>query len=420
MGTEASSGVLLLVATVTALVWANTPWAQSYFDLWRTPVSLHAGGVGIELSLLHWVNDGLMAVFFFLVGLEIKREVLLGELSSPRKAALPIAAAFGGMVVPALIYVAFAGGTAPSGWGIPMATDIAFALGVLALLGSRAPFALKVFLTALAIVDDLGAVLVIALFYTSDLHLAALGWAAVVVVALLGLNRGGVRASLPYAMLGVVLWLLFLKSGVHATLSGVVLALTIPARVYLNPREFLNAARGALVDFEASCVGGERELISEEKTAALNQLGSLSDGVQMPLERIENSLHPYVTFGIMPIFALANAGVALGSSASGALREPLAWGIALGLLVGKPVGIFLASLVAIKTRVAERPRGVAMRHLLAAGCLGGIGFTMSLFITDVAFDSDAQIASAKVAILIASALSGVAGYLMLARRRRRA
>lgn len=339
------SGIVLMATAAVALIWANSPWSAQYVSFWE--------------PFLHWINDGLMAVFFFLVGLEIKREILIGELASVQKATLPIVAALGGMLVPALIYVGLnGGGPGARGWGIPMATDIAFALGVLNLLGSRVPLALKVFLAAVAIADDIGAVAVIALFYSSNIQWGLLGLAALLVAGLFALNRMGVRNLLVYILLGLVLWFLFLKSGIHATIAGVLLATTIP---------------------------------------------------RSRVEELEHALQPWVSYLIMPLFALANAGVSL---AGGAI-DRVGMGVAAGLVIGKPIGVATASWLAVKAKIAELPEGVDWRQLLGAGVLAGIGFTMSLFISDLAFEDAAMLIEAKIAILGASVLMGLAGFAIL-------
>ncbi len=414
MQLEASSGVLLMLAAVTAIVWANSPWAPSYFALWETPVSVHIGSFDLTKSALHWINDGLMAVFFFLVGMEIKRELLVGELSTRVKATLPVAAALGGMVVPALIFAAFnAGGPSARGWGIPMATDIAFALGILTLLGPRVPLSLKVFLAALAIVDDLGAVLVIALFYTTSLSwIHLLGGLAIVGVLFL-FNRLGVRRPTPYLVLGIVLWVLFLQSGIHATIAGVLLAMTIPTRVHLNTQEFVDRCHSVLEEFSVAGESGERVLISEARQTAIREVEKAAEEVQMPLERIEDALHPWVTYLIMPLFALANAGVVL--SGTGLSSSSLAKGVVVGLVVGKPLGIVLFAWLAVRMRLAVLPRGVRWRHLWGVGLMGGIGFTMSLFIAELGLSGVDSIRMAKTSILVASLVAGAVGYGVLRR-----
>ena len=377
MRAEAAGGIVLIGCALAALVWANSPWAGAYTALWATEITVGP----LSETLLHWINDGLMAVFFFVVGLEIKREVLVGELASLRQAALPIAAALGGMVVPAAIYTAInLGGAGLAGWGIPMATDIAFALGVLALLGRRAPTSLKVFLTALAIVDDLGAVLVIALFYTAQVSWAALGAAAGCLALLVALNRLGARHPLTYALLGLGLWAAFLASGVHATLAGVLLALTIPARTRVDTGEFFRRAHALLRHFDLAGEEAADIRTNADQQAALAELEDLAEGVQTPLQRLEHALHPWVAFVIVPLFALANAGVALGGGLGAALREPVTLGVVAGLLLGKQLGVTGAAWLAVRAGLADLPEGVTWRHVYGAGWLAGIGFTMSLFV----------------------------------------
>ncbi|MDF1501348.1 Na+/H+ antiporter NhaA [Roseisolibacter sp. H3M3-2] len=416
--TSAAGGLVLLAATAIALVWANSPWADAYHHLWETPVTVGAPGFGLTLSLHHWVNDGLMAVFFFLVGLEIKREVLVGELASRRTAALPIAAALGGMLVPAALYAALnAGGPGSAGWGVPMATDIAFALGILALLGDRVPSGLRVFLAALAIADDLGAVLVIAFFYTGALDWGAMAGAAAVLAVLVGLNRAGARRPLTYALLGVGLWLFVLASGIHATIAGVLLALTVPARTRIDEDEFLARAEASLADFRAADEPGTTVLTNHGHQVALQAIENAADAAQAPLQRMEHALHGVVAFAIMPIFALANAGVALGSGAAAAARSPIAWGVVLGLALGKPLGITLASWLAVRAGAADLPTGVAWRHVHGAGWLGGIGFTMSLFVAGLAFADPVVLDIAKLGVFAASIIAGAVGYTLLLRAR---
>lgn len=371
---EASGGILLFACAVVALLWANSPFRAAYETLWHTKLSVFVGDAGLSKPLFLWVNDGLMAVFFFVVGLEIKRELLTGELKSPRQAALPLAAALGGMFVPAGIYAALNAGTpGAAGWGIPMATDIAFALGVLSLLGSRAPMALKVFLTALAIIDDLGAVLVIAFFYTAEISATSLSLAAGLLAVLFLLNRAGFHNCGVYAFVGFWLWLAILKSGVHATIAGVLIALTIPADQ--DPEE-------------------------EAESSSL-------------LYRLEHALHPWVTFLILPLFALANAGVVLSGEAFSRLVQPVSLGVFFGLVVGKPVGIFLFTWLAVRAKLTLLPAGVSWGHIVGAGMLAGIGFTMSLFINALAFGESEFNAMAKMSILLASAVSAIVGSLTL-------
>ena len=413
-GAAPAGGLVLLACAAIAMVWANSPLSHSYHVLWEMPVSLGVGGWRATLSLHAVINDGLMAVFFFLVGLEIKREVLVGELASVRKATLPVAAALGGMVVPALLFLAFnPGGPATRGWGIPMATDIAFALGVLALLGDRFPPALRVFLSALAIADDLGAVLVIALFYTASVSWSALACAAGLLVLSLAANAIGVRAAWAYALIGLALWVAVLLSGVHATVAGVLLAMTIPSRTVINEEALLRGARAALQDFDDASHPSMVMLSNSAHQAALRRLEVLSEKALPPLARLEHGLHGIVTFGIMPLFALANAGVDL-RGASTSLGSTIAFGVLAGLVVGKPVGITLASWLAVRMGLASLPAGVGWRTLAGAAMLGGIGFTMSLFIAGLAFgDSSEHLTSAKLGTLLASLIAGVAGWATL-------
>jgi Na+:H+ antiporter, NhaA family len=413
---EASSGILLLLMAVVALIWANSPWSGSYFGLWSTKLTVGTEAYNISKPLTLWVNDALMAIFFFVVGLEIKRELLVGELASVRRAALPAAAALGGAVVPALIYLALnRGGPGASGWGVPMATDIAFALGVLALLGSRVPASLKILLAALAIVDDLLAVLVIAIFYTSSIRMDALIAAAMFLVALVAANRFGVRTVMVYALLGVGLWVGVLKSGVHATIAGVLLAITIPATTKIDQIAFVDRARLIVDRFAASARYGTT-LPTPDQEDALSDLEDAADAVQSPLQKLEHSLHPVVAFFIMPIFALANAGVALGGDMGEVVTSPVTIGVVLGLILGKQVGITAAAWLATRSGVATLPEGVAMRHVYGMSWLGAIGFTMSLFIANLAFPgNEALLTAGKIGILAASTVAGVVGFIFLRR-----
>ncbi len=408
-------GVVLLITTAIALAWSNSPWGDSYFHLWETPIAVGGASAPLTMSLHAWINDALMVVFFLLVGLEIKREILVGELSSPRQAALPIIAALGGMVVPALLYALVnRGGDGMAGWGIPMATDIAFALGILALLGPRVPLGLKVFLAALAIVDDLGAVLVIAFFYTSSISAGALAGAALCVVVLVVFNVRRVCALTPYVVVGHVLWYCFLLSGIHSTIAGVILAMTIPTDSRLNAREFASRARGLLDEFDRLETGDGLIISSKGQQEALHGLDVAVSAVNAPLLKLEHSLNTLVGFGIMPLFALSNAGVRL-SGIGAALASPVALGVALGLVVGKMLGITLFSMGAVRLGIAALPGGVTWRMLHGAAWLGGIGFTMSLFIAGLAFGDSPLLDSAKIAVLGASSVAGVVGYVLLRR-----
>jgi len=401
-----------MAAAVVALVWANSPWAASYTDFWETRLTVGVEGAALSKSLLHWINDGLMVIFFLVVGLEIKREVLVGELASIRRAALPIGAALGGAIVPAVIFMAVVGsGEGARGWAVPMATDIAFALGVLALVGDRIPIGLRVFMAALAIVDDLLAVLIIGLFYTAELSLSALGAAAGCMVILVAANRLGVRRPVVYAVLGVALWVAVLQSGVHATVAGVLLALTIPARTRLDAPAFADRAH-RLVDHTVHGDGHESVSI-EEHHDALWELETIIERAQAPMLRFEHALQPWVAWVIVPIFALANAGVALGGDIASVVTDPVVIGVAVGLVLGKQLGITAAAWLTVRSGVASLPAGVTMRHVYGAAWLGGIGFTMSLFISDLAFGEGPLLALAKIAVLGSSVVAGIGGYLVL-------
>ena len=411
---QASSGIVLMLCVIVAIVWANSPFGSSYYDLWHLHFAVRIGDFVFDQPLEYWINDGLMAIFFFVVGLEIKREVIAGELASPRRAMLPIMAAVGGMVVPAAIFLWFnLGEPGQRGWGIPMATDIAFTLGVMAVLGSRVPTPIKVFLTALAIVDDIGAVLVIAIFYTSDISLTALGIAAIFTILLVAANRLGIRSTLVYILLGACgLWPAFIFSGVHPTVAGVIAAFTIPALRRIDSAQFTSLSRVYIDEFAQASDDGDSVLVNEEQVSLMRSIERTALGAQSPLQRFENTLHPYTVFGIMPLFALANAGVAIDADLSSLVEEPLAQGVALGLLVGKPLGIMLFSVVAVRLGLAALPSRVRWTHVLGAGCLAGIGFTMSLFIANLALGGTELLEKAKVSILAGSLLASVLGRMV--------
>lgn len=412
MGLAASGGIVLLLGTLIALFWANSPWADSYFHLWEMELSFNLGLSSLSEHLLEWVNDGLMVIFFFVVGLEIKREITAGELADPKKAALPIAAALGGMLVPAAIYVAVNyGQPTASGWGVPMATDIAFTLGILTVLGRRVPLSLKVFFTALAIADDLGAVLVIALFYTSGIHLVALLVGGLIFLALLGLNRARIYSPAPYALLGIGLWLAFLESGVHPTIAGVLLAMTIPTRSPANINALLAQTVG-LLEYARSAFDPESD-IDSNRQATVTTIERIAERMQPPALRLERELTPWSTYLILPLFALANAGVSLSSGGGAGILSPVGLGIILGLVLGKPLGITLFSWLSVRLGLAEMPEGVTWRQLFSASWLAGIGFTISLFIAGTAFPQPEVSAAAKLAILSASVLAALAGWLLL-------
>jgi NhaA family Na+:H+ antiporter len=408
---EASGGIILLICAILALIWANSAWSESYFNLWKMDLGIRLGASEFSKYLLKWINDGLMVLFFFVVGLEIKREVTTGELSTPRKALLPLFAALGGMLFPALFYVLpNMGGSGLPGWGIPMATDIAFTLGILALLRSRVPLSLKVFFTALAIADDLGAVLVIGLFYTADISWISLLVAAVILVALFGLNRARVYSPLPYALLGIGLWLAFLQSGVHPTIAGVLLAMSIPTRSTPETKALLAQCVSTLDEFKRPTLTTDQ--YDNRHEIAAQTLETVSERMQSPAQRLEHELHPWTTYLILPIFALANAGVTL-SFGSGSAFGPVSLGIILGLVLGKPLGITLFSYLAVRLGIAELPVNVGWRQIFAASWLAGIGFTMSLFIAGAAFTDAALLDQAKVGILAASLLAGLIGAVLM-------
>jgi len=414
-----AGGIVLVGTTLIALCLATMFGSEAFHRVTAQPLALSAPGVvSLELSLLHWVNDGLMALFFLLVGLELKREMQVGELSSIRDAALPVFAAIGGMVLPGSIYYAFNAGTpAAAGWGIPMATDIAFAVGILVLLAWRIPKNLIIFLTALAIADDLGAVLVIALFYTARIDLAALAVSAGLLAILLLFNRGGIRHPLPYTIGGVLLWLAVHASGLHATLAGILLALAIPARPAHTPAQFeerMGELRHAFRTDRADVDTPDDPLINERLASIAEALEQSAVAVQSPLHRIEHSLTPWVTFVVIPIFALANAGIDLSAIAWGeALGHPVTYGVICGLVIGKFVGIAGFSWLAVRLGLARLPSGVQWKHLLGAAWLAGIGFTMSLFIAQLAFSEPQLVEDAKLGILLGSAVSALIGLVWL-------
>ncbi|MGB5287805.1 MAG: Na+/H+ antiporter NhaA [Ignavibacteriaceae bacterium] len=413
---EASGGILLIICTVIALVWANTAFAHTYHELWYTHFVLSLGSLlTLDYSIHHWINDGLMAIFFFTVGLEIKRELLVGELSSVQKASLPIAGALGGMIVPAILYAIFnTGGEGARGWGIPMATDIAFVVGIMALLGPRVPLTLKIFVLALAIADDIGAVLVIAIFYTAEISTTALIIAAIALVILITLNRLGTKSLIPYIFLGVILWLAFLKSGVHATIAGVLLAFTIPAVSRYDTNKFSEKVKQLIKSFDEKGDHWKNVLNNSERQHDVLAIESSCEKILTPLQRFEHNLHPWVSFFIIPVFALANAGVTLaGLDILDSLFSPVSIGIIAGLFIGKQFGIFAFSFIAVKFKLASLPEGVNWKNLYGAGILAGIGFTMSLFIAGLAFNNPALLDLSKIGILTGSLLSGVVGFLFL-------
>ncbi len=393
---EAASGIVLLLAAVVAMVAANSSFSDRYHALVELPLGLRLGGFSIEHPLHFWINDGLMTIFFFVVGLEIRREIHGGELSTLKRAALPAAAALGGMITPALLYLAVSAPSpaARSGWGIPMATDIAFAVGVLALLGKRVPPALRVLLLALAIIDDIGGILVIALFYSGPIALTGLALAFGGVLGVLVLQRIGVRRPAIYVIPAAVVWLGLLRSGIHPTIGGVVVGLLTPARAWFGATGLVETARSAAARVESD----ENAVVEEAARIEIARREAVA-----PAERLQTLLHPWVAFGIMPIFALANAGVTLDATA--ASPSAIAIGIIVGLVAGKPIGILALSALAVRLRIAALPRAVGVRELLVVGVVAGVGFTMAIFVASLAFGSESELAQAKAGILVASAIA---------------
>lgn len=413
---ESLSGTFLFGAALIAMVWANSFLAGAYFDLWNIHISLGIGSHAIDMSLGHWINDGLMALFFLLIGLEIKREMMVGELSSLRQAAFPVVAAIGGVTLPAIFYILInlQQGGQMSGFAIPMATDIAFVLGFLLILGSRVPLSLKIFITSIAVVDDLVAIAVIAIFYTGSIDFASLGYAAIVIAALVVMNRTGIKKLLPYLMLGIVLWFFVQASGIHATIAGVALALTIPVRSRISGSQFLNVCSVELADFKQEEDNSESILLTSRQQDALEEVQDAYDAVQNPLVRLEHQLHPFSAFIVMPIFALANAGVQI-SGVEFSILQPVTLGIIVGLVFGKPLGIIGFTYLASRFGWVKKPDTLSWKHIIGAGLLCGVGFTMSIFITNLAFEDAAMISLAKLAILACSVLMGIVGVLYLRR-----
>ncbi|MBW2533473.1 MAG: Na+/H+ antiporter NhaA [Deltaproteobacteria bacterium] len=409
-----SGAILLIASTAIALVWSNSAFRDSYQHLLHLDLRVGLGGFELEKGLLHWINDGLMGLFFFVVGLEVKREVIRGELSSARKAALPIIAALGGMMIPAGIYALLNyGHPGQHGWGIPMATDIAFALGMLALLGDRVPPALKVFLTALAIADDIGAILVIAVFYTDAIALPSLAFGAVGFALAVGINRLGVQNPVVYFIIGTAVWLAFLESGVHATLAAVLVAMTIPARTRIRSGRMVSDLRQQVTALESIELNQVRGMLAAEPQHIVENMARTLEQGSAPLQRLEHALVPIVTFVVLPVFALANAGVVVQGDLVASLTSRTSLGTAAGLLVGKQLGITTFALLAVKLRLADLPAGVSWIQLHGVAVLGGIGFTMSLFIAGLGFSDPSLVGLAKIGTLVGSLLSAVVGVAIL-------
>jgi len=413
---QVSGSIVLMACTAVALIWANSPWSDRYFDLTHTYIGVSWGGATFKMSLSHWIMDGLMAIFFFVVGLEVKREIVVGELSTMRKAFLPVSAAIGGAIVPAIIYVSLnAGGPGSPGWGVPMATDIAFALGILAIFGSRVPIGLKVFLTALAIADDMIAVVVIALFYTDQINVTGLICAAVFIGLIAAANRMGIRPMWIYILLATGAWLGVLLSGIHATIAGVLIAMVVPVRATIKPSEFLGKCRKSMEQLESGELTRDSMISNTDQLRALNRIYTAADDMIPAGLRLEKQLHPVQAFMILPLFALFSAGVKFDAETLSDATGTIGWGIVLGLVFGKQIGVTAASWLAIRSGRADMPEGVNWSQLWGVSCLAGVGFTMSIFIAGLAFADETLIAEAKIGILAASLISGVVGYIVLRR-----
>lgn len=414
---QVSGSIVLLACTILALVWANSPWSDSYFELAHTYIGVSWGDAELRMSLQHWINDGLMVLFFFVVGLEIKRELVVGHLSSFKQAALPVAAAAGGIVLPASIYLSLNAGTAGApGWGVPMATDIAFALGILALFGKRVPIGLKVFLTALAIADDIGAVLVIALFYTEQIRVGGLIFAAVVLGLLFLVLQTPLRRRVGIVFLLIVgVWAGVFASGVHATVAGILLAFLVPVRARIEPERFMASAHGRLEELRSHSLTRQSMLSNEAQLDAIEDLYDNCRNMRPSGLSLEHYLHPVQAFLVLPLFALFNAGVPITANIVDVITTPVALGVILGLVLGKQIGIVLFSWLVIRFGGGNLPEGVTWAQIYGAACLAGVGFTMSLFVTDLAFEADSLIGQAKIGILTASLLAGAWGWLVLNR-----
>lgn len=413
--TEQLSGMILILCTAIALILTNFILFEDYNNFWSTKMIVKIGEVGLDKSVLLWINDGLMAIFFFVIGLEIKREILTGELNSLRKASLPIIAAMGGIVIPALIYIVFNFNSPESisGWGIPMATDIAFTLGILALMGKRAPFPLKVFITGLAIIDDIVAVLVIAVFYSSNIDWIILFAALFIFLTLVLLNRLNIQNPNIYIIFGVILWFFILQSGIHATIAGVLLAFTIPARNKVDANRFIVETQLLIEEFETSGKCESEVVLNQRQQSAIKALETACQNVEPPLQRYERLLHYWVAFAIIPIFILANSGVLLGDIPP--TIHVIELGIFFGLVLGKPLGISLATWIAVKSGITSLPSGLTWMHILGASFLAGIGFTMALFIGNLAITDPVLLIMAKFSILVASLIAAILGVVILAR-----
>lgn len=411
---ESLGGILLILSTIIAVIWANS--SDTYHHFWHEIyIGFSAGDLNIEYSIGHWINDGLMAIFFFTIGLEIKREIMGGELSSMKKASLPIIAAVGGMVIPATFYFLINGSNPDysSGWGVPMATDIAFALGLMALLGDKVNINIKIFLTALAIADDLGAILVIAVFYTDNINISELINAGVFLSILIIANKMGVRRTAFYALVGLFgVWSSFLFSGVHATIAGVLIALTIPARPKINEKEFVAKVKMKINKFEEQ-LANDNSLLTKKQAHCIEDIDTVSQDAHTPLQKLEHHLHPITSFFILPLFALANAGIKVEGKLIDLIFSPVSLGIMAGLVLGKTIGITGFSWLAIKFKLARLPEGAGWKELIGASMMAGIGFTMSIFVAELAFSDPAIIQTAKIGIFAASFISAILGLSLL-------
>ncbi|MCB9187860.1 MAG: Na+/H+ antiporter NhaA [Flavobacteriales bacterium] len=410
-----ASGIILFISVIAALVIANSPWSFSFNEIWEYDFSIKLGSHEVSKSLHHWINDGLMAIFFFVIGLELKREIMNGELSNPKNAIMPIAAGIGGMIVPALIFIAFNhSGEASNGWGIPMATDIAFALGVLHFLGNKIPLSLKIFLTVLAIADDIGAVLVIAFFYTSEISMYSLGIASLFLSIMFIANYLGVRSLLFYSIVGMGgFWLSFSNTGIHTTISGVLAAFAIPGDVKIDSSSFVTKMKELLSKFNLNSSEKSSTLVSNDQLQLAQKMKIHVDAAITPLQRMENMLHPIVAFIILPLFALANSGVTFDNHILSDLLSPITYGIILGLVFGKVVGVTIMVKLVRFLNLAKMPQDINWRHIIGVGFIAGIGFTMSLFVASLALTNEGYISQAKTGILFASILSGLIGFIIL-------
>lgn len=408
-------GLFLIAVTLFTLIAANVDSLSGILDIWKLKANLAIGNFILEMTLLHWVNDALMAVFFFVVGLEIKREMVVGELSSFKKASLPIFAALGGMIVPAAIFYTINAGTpSESGWGIPMATDIAFSLGVISLLGKRVPISIKIFLTALAIVDDIGAIVVLAIFYPSHaINPEFLMYALGIVTLLILLNRLNIHNTAAYVIPGIILWYFVYQSGIHATIAGVLLAMCIPSKSPINEVRFYVTSKYYLEKFKAASNGQVNILANSNQLGFIHKLHSQVRQVNPLINRFEHRINPYVTYSIMPIFAFANSGVVFDGLPSISTLSTLSFGVFFGLFIGKPIGIFIATFIAVKLKIAELPGDIKWSQIFAVGIIAGIGFTMSIFINSLAFSNESLINEGKAAIIITSVFAGIIGLIVL-------